>query len=226
MAGSSTPARVRITAGSGTVVVVGESRDDIDVEGARGSVAGGEMRIDSASGSFTVRVPVGTDIVVGAGSGNVTLDGPLGAVSVTTDSADVQAEDVASIDARTRSGKLSVDVSRGPVRMKTKSARIQVGWVGGEVRVATVSGRIVIDEARGTVSTKTVSGAIDVFVTGRSAVTVETVSGRIRVSVPEGVKPEVRHRSVSGRRRVEIETGDDLSIVARSISGDITVSAA
>ena len=219
-------ARVRITAGSGDVYVVGETRDDIDVDGADVEMAGLETEVRGGSDDFTVRVPTGTDVVVGSASGDVSLDGPLGAVSVTTESADIRAEEVASIDARTASGKLTVDLSHGPVRLKTKSARIDVGRIEGDARIAAVSGRISIADAHGRVSVKTVSGDIGVVVTGRAEVRVETISGTIKVAVPDGVKPAVRHRSVSGRSRVEPAAGDDVEITARSVSGDITVGVA
>ncbi len=67
------------------------------------------------------------------------------------------------------------------------------------------------------------SGDISVHVAGHAEVRVETVSGEIRVSVPQGVKPSVQHRSSSGDHRIELETGDDFVITTQSVSGDIRV---
>jgi DUF4097 and DUF4098 domain-containing protein YvlB len=220
------PERVRIAVGSGAVHVIGEARDAVAVDGAAFSVTDGETAVRGDSDSFTVRVPSGTDVIVGSRSGDITLDGVLGAVSVTTDSADVRAADVASIDARTASGQLRVEVSRGAVRLRARSATVKVGRVDGPVRVAAESGDINIDEARGAVSLKTVSGDIKVTVTGRDAVSVETVSGDMTVKVPDGVKPDVRPRSVSGKHRISVDAGDDLVIVTRSVSGDVVVGVA
>jgi DUF4097 and DUF4098 domain-containing protein YvlB len=218
--------RVRITAGSGRVSVIGESRDTIDVDGAPRESEAGETVVRGRSGSLVVRVPAGTDVVVGSTSGGIDLDGPLGAVSVTTTSASVHAADVASIDARTSSGDLRVDQCRGPMRLTTTSARIGVGRVDGEARLATTSGKIEVASANAGVSAKTVSGTINVHVDGREPVQVETVSGKITVTVPDGVRPTVRHRTVSGKRRVEPDTGDDLVISARTVSGKVTVGVA
>jgi DUF4097 and DUF4098 domain-containing protein YvlB len=215
--------RVRITVGSGRVRVIGESRDDVAVEGAQSSDSGGEIQVRGGSGSVTVRVPTGTDVMVGSGSGNVAFTGPLGAVSVTTGSAGVEAEDVASIDARTASGKLTVDASRGSVRLRTKSARVRVGRADGAVHISNVSGKVEIREARDSVSIKTVSGSTDVVVTGTGEVGVETVSGKITVHVPEGTHPDVRLQTVSGKKRIKCTTGDAFVISGRSISGSITV---
>jgi DUF4097 and DUF4098 domain-containing protein YvlB len=217
------PARVRVTVNSGDVVVIGEPRDDIDVEGARSETVDGELVVKGKSKNCTVRVPSGTDVVVGSNSGDVRLEGLLGEVSVTTVSASVDAEDVASIDARTVSGRLRVEESRGPARLKTKSALIHVGRVAGDVRIANLSGRVEVEEAQSSVGLKTVSGSVEVHVTGREPVKVENVSGSITITVPAGTRPSVRHKSVSGKRRVDVEEGDDLEIVARSISGSIAV---
>lgn len=215
--------RVRVTVGSGRVRVIGESRDDVAAEGAQLSGSGAEILVRGGSDSVTVRVPTGTDVVVGSGSGNVTFTGLLGAVSVTTGSADVEAEDVASIDARTSSGKLTVDASRGSVRLRTKSARVRVGRADGDVHIGSVSSKIQIREARDSVSIKTVSGDIDVVVTGTGAVGVESISGKITVHVPDGTRPDVQLRTMSGKKRVRCPTGDAFVITGRSISGDITV---
>jgi DUF4097 and DUF4098 domain-containing protein YvlB len=220
---SPTAPRVRVTVSSGDVVVIGEPRDGIDVEGGRTEAAADEVVVKGGSDDCTVRVPSGTDVVVGSNSGDVTLEGLLGAVSVTTVSASVDAEDVASIDARTVSGKLRVEESRGDVRLKTKSALVHVGRAVGDVRIANLSGRVEVDEAQASVSVKTVSGSVELHVTGRAPVRAESVSGHITITVPAGTRPSVRQKSVSGKRRVEVEAGTDPEITTRSVSGRLTV---
>jgi DUF4097 and DUF4098 domain-containing protein YvlB len=216
--------RVRITVGSGRVEVISEARDAIAVEGAT-ATTGGELEtvVRGGSDSFRVRVPIGTDVVVGSESGDVVLAGRFGAVSITTSSADVRVEEVGSIDARSHSGKLEVELSHGPVRLGSQSATIRIGRAEGEVRIASDSGRIEIAAAAASVAAKTVSGTIVVTATGAGPLRLETVSGTIEVSVPDGVRPNVRHRSVSGQLDLDVETGDDLEITARSVSGDLTV---
>jgi DUF4097 and DUF4098 domain-containing protein YvlB len=218
--------RVRITVKSGRVSVVGEARDDIDTNGAPQATEDDETVVRGGSRSLVVRVPAGTDVVVGSSSGDIELDGPLGAVSVTTTSADVRADTVGSIDARTISGKLRVAHCQGALRLKTKSADVRVGRVDGEVRIASISGKVEIESANSSVSARTVSGEIRVHVDGKAPVRVETVSGKIVVKLPDGVRPTVEHRSVSGKRRVEPEAGDDLVISARSVSGNFKVEVA
>jgi DUF4097 and DUF4098 domain-containing protein YvlB len=224
--------RVRITVGSGRVEVTAEPRADVAVDRASVTVTepdgGGpsETVVRGGSDSFTVRVPEGTDVVIGSSSGDVALDGSFGAVSVTTDSADVKIDRVASVDARSRSGRVDVEHSRGPVRMRSQSAKVRVGRAEGEARVATVSGTVTIGAAAGAVSAKTVSGAINVLVDGPGPVGVETVSGTITVELPTGARPHVRHRSISGKLKLDLERGDDLDVTTRTISGNVRVRAA
>jgi DUF4097 and DUF4098 domain-containing protein YvlB len=218
-----TAGRVRVTVSSGDVVVIGEPRDEVDVEGARSEAADGEIVVKGGSDDCTVRVPSGTDVVVGSNSGDVMLEGLLGAVSVTTVSASVDAEDVGSIDARTISGRLQVEECRGTARLKTKSARVKVGRVAGDIRVATLSGRVEIEEAQASASLKTVSGSIGVHVTGHEPVRAESVSGSINITVPAGTRPSVHQKSMSGKRRVDVDTGTDLEIATKTVSGSSTV---
>jgi DUF4097 and DUF4098 domain-containing protein YvlB len=215
--------RVRITVRSGRLRVSGETRDDLDVEGARVSGEGPEVEFKVGSKPVTARVPATTEIIVGSHSGDVSFTGAVGAVRVTTASADVDAEDVASIDARSTSGRLRVGRSRGSLRLKTTSANVRVDRVDGEVKVASISATVEIRAAHGPVAIKTVSGDIDVTVDGTAAVLLESVSGSITVRVPDGRRPDVRVKTISGKKRVEVESGNDFQLGLRSVSGTLTV---
>jgi DUF4097 and DUF4098 domain-containing protein YvlB len=219
-------AQVRITVASARVVVRGEDRTDVAVDGADRSGTDGDVVVEGGSQAVTVLVPTGTDVVVGSESGTVALEGELGSVRVTTSSGAVEAHDVGAIDARTASGRLAVRTSRGPVRLTTRSARIDVGRADGPVTASTTSGRLQVGEARAGASLRSVSGRVELGVSGTGEVDVETVSGRVDIAVRGGGRPEVQLRSNSGRRRIECETGTDFPIRARTVSGRITVTKA
>lgn len=205
--------------------VIGEARPDVTAEGASIVDRDGQREVRCGSKTIEVRVPVGTDLVVGTSSGDVELRGDLGHVGVTTMSGDVTAEQVSSIDARTRSGRVEVQTSSGAVRLKTGSASIRVDRAAAEVRVASVSGQVQIKEAQSLASVRTVSGNVELGLIGAGEALVETVSGTMRITVPAGVHPAARLKSVSGARRVECDPGDDMAITARSVSGDLLVTA-
>lgn len=219
------PDALRILSASGRVRVIGEARSDVTAEGAPVVDLPDGQEVRASTKKVEVRVPVGTDLVVGTASGDVELRGELGDVRVTTASGDVQAEQVASIDARTKSGRVELRTSRGDVRVKTSSSSIRVDAAGGEVRVASVSGKVSIKQTSGLASVRTVSGNIELGVTGTGDTLVETVSGKVRITVPAAVRPAARLQSISGKRRCECTAGDDVDISARSVSGDLLVTA-
>jgi DUF4097 and DUF4098 domain-containing protein YvlB len=217
--------RVKVTARSGRVRITGEARDDLAVEGASVSGSGAEIEVKGGSDAMDLRVPGTTEVIVGAGSGDVTISGTVGPVRITTASADVDADDVAAIDARTTSGRLRVQRCRGDLRLKTTSANVRVGNVDGEVLVSSVSAKIEIGETHGPVAVKNVSGSIEVTVDGTAPVKVETVSGKIVVRVTGGRRPELQLSVGSGNERVEVEPGTDFVLQGRTVSGSITVEA-
>jgi DUF4097 and DUF4098 domain-containing protein YvlB len=216
---------VRITSQSGRVRVIGEGRADVTADGALIAGDEGQREVQSRSKKIEVRVPTGTDLVVGTSSADVELRGDLGHVGITTVSGDITVERVASIDARTKSGRVEVQGSPGAVRVKTGSSSIHVDHAAGEVRVASVSGKVMINDAQALASVRTVSGTIELGLSAAGGALVETVSGTVRITVPAGVRPAARLKTVSGKRRVECDAGDDVDITARSVSGDLLVTA-
>jgi DUF4097 and DUF4098 domain-containing protein YvlB len=219
-------AKLRVTIGSGKVRIVGEVREAVEVKGATATALGADTIVQAGSRDVKARVPAGTDIVVGCRSGDIVLEGVLGAVVVTTSSGDIRAETVGSIDARTVSGDVRVKLSYGPARLRTESGKVRVGRVEGETRVATSSGTITIRDAAGAVTAQTTSGDIKAAVNGGEMVGVETLSGKITIKLPPGVRPEVQHRAGSGTTKVKVEEGTDLVISARTTSGNLVVETA
>jgi DUF4097 and DUF4098 domain-containing protein YvlB len=219
------PDAVRITSRSGRVRVIGEARTDVTADGDLVGDENGAREVRAGSHATEVRVPIGTDLVVGTSSGDVELHGELGHVGVTTATGSLTVEQVTSIDARTKSGRVAVGASAGPVRVKTGSSSIRVDRAAGEVRVASVSGTVRIVEAAGPASVRTVSGTVELGLGRASEAMVETVSGTVRITVPAGVRAAAHLKSVSGTRQVECAAGDDVDITARSVSGNLLVTA-
>lgn len=224
-------AELRINTSSGKVVVVAEERENVLVEAGVRSPddierdATGRMRIASARGGsadLELRCPAGTDLVVGTLSGHIELRGHFGAVRVNTVSGDIGAEAADEFDVRSISGHIRVDTCAGDCLLRTKSGRTEVGKAR-DVHISSISGKIRIDETTGTVRAQTVSGNVEVGTERDGDVAVQTMSGSVRVAVPEGVRPQTRLRSLSGRPRSDCEEGSDCQIAVRSLSGKIEV---
>ena len=123
---------VRISSRSNRVEVVAEARGDVEVDGqARVSESGSQTTIDKVRSRLVVRVPLDTDVVVGVTSARVVVTGRAGRVAVTSESGRVQVEAAASVDIRSRSGRIEVGRVQGECRLRSSSGRVQVGSCGG-----------------------------------------------------------------------------------------------
>lgn len=211
---------VRLSTGSDRVKVVVEARLDVAVEGtARIQVDGDRTTVDRSESRITVRVPTGTELVIGTTSARVEVTGSVGAVSVVTDSGRIEIDEAESVDARTTSARITVGSVVGECRVRSVSGRVEIGSCGG-ADVATTSGRIDLTHVTGPVRAHCVSGRIEIELDAAHDVDAETVSGRIEVSLPTEV--QVYRSDEPGV--VAAPEGCDCTVRASSLSGRIQVS--
>jgi DUF4097 and DUF4098 domain-containing protein YvlB len=211
---------VRISTTSGSINVVAEAGlTTIQSTTAPLVAEGSSTTFDGGSSRVKVRVPEGTDLVVGATSGRVRIEGRVGSVSAVTTSGRVSIADAGSVDVRTKSGRIDVGRTMSECRAVASSGRVEVGRCG-EADVTARSGRIVLKEVHGTARAHCVSGRVDISMGAAYDVDAETVSGRIVVSLPPSVRPQI----VSSSGDV-VDSGDayDCVVVARSGSGRVDV---
>lgn len=216
---------------SGSVRVIAEERDDVNIE--HGAPSEDRIHIDatgrislksakSGSANLELHCPTGSDINIGAISGAVELVGQFGAVAITSISGHVKVERAESLDVRCVSGSIEIGSCSGECRLQTKSGTTTV-QSAGDTLASTISGRIQLERATGNVKMRTVSGSIDIGLEGKGDLAVETMSGHVRVEVPSGVHPSTRLKSLTGRPKSKCEEGNDCRISVRSLSGRIEV---
>jgi len=211
---------VRISSVSDRVRIIAENRNDITVDGdARIQVDGDRTTVDHVKSRLTVRVPLGTDVVIGTTSGRVEVAGAVGAASVVTESGRIEIEEAASLDARTTSARVQVGRVSGRCRVRNKSGRVEVGACGG-ADVATKSGRIDLQHVTGPVEAHCVSGRIEIRLDTSANVDAETVSGRISVHLPDAARP---HRVEGPMVFGDPPDGCDCTVRAASVSGRVEV---
>ncbi|HUS42689.1 MAG TPA: DUF4097 family beta strand repeat-containing protein [Ilumatobacteraceae bacterium] len=211
---------VRITTNSGAVHVTAEG-DRTECWSNVDALDGSPLTIDGGSSNVEVRVPDGTDLVIGSTSGTVTVDGRVGALSVLTTSGRISIDHAASVDARSTSGRVEVGHADGSCRVVSTSGRVEIGRCGA-ADATSGSGRIVLADVHGSVRANCTSGKIVVGVAGAHDVRAETVSGRIEVSYPAEVRPLV---TSSVADLAATTSSHDCTVVARSGSGRVVVSA-
>ena len=195
---------VQISNTSGSVVVTGWNRNEVEVTGELGE---GTENLEFVTSGKLTRIKVvlprkshssdDTDLIVRVPSGS--------GVSVNTVSADIQVQGV-----------------RGAQRLQTVSADIETAAAGEDVECKTVSGDITVSGhgAAGLVTITTVSGDAQVQnVAGE--VNGNTVSGNFDFDL--GQTTRSRLRSTSGDLTVKGKLTSDARLDAESISGDIRV---
>lgn len=200
--------RLRLLTGSGSVSVIAEERDDIEVEppDRHSQLKDEVLEIHSKSGSVRVRCPVGTRISVGVISGSVRLEGTFGSVKVSA-----------------ISGSIHVDSATGDVDIRSVSGSLSVGRCGGECTLNTKSGRISVGHVEKAIHAATISGTVELSTAGQGDVEVRTISGGVTVRVSQGRHPHPKFRTLSGRIRCDCPEGDDFDIKATTLSGSIEI---
>src|SRR3990170_8878073 len=76
--------RLKLLSGSGSIHVIAEDRDDVEIDQPRAHVEDKDhvLEVHSKSGSVTARCPTGTRVYVGVISGSVRLEGTFASVKV------------------------------------------------------------------------------------------------------------------------------------------------
>jgi hypothetical protein len=215
--------RLRISASAGRVTVTAEARDDLLVErgGAPQAAADGTVEVGATrfADSVVVHCPSGTDVMIGTHSGRVDLRGQFGSVGITSLSGSMRVEAVTAADLRTVSGSVEVEQCAGRCRISTKSGRITVGSTG-DAELSTISGRMRVGGVSGAAQLRSVSGVVEVASAGHGPLQVGTVSGKITISLPAGVRPHVRSTGLV-RLKNTFEPGDDVLVDVAAISGSV-----
>jgi hypothetical protein len=103
------------------------------------------------------------------------------------------------------------------------SGRVEVDRCGS-ADAASGSGQVVLADAHGKVRATSTSGRVRVAVAGAHDVEAETVSGRIEISYPVGVRPLVVAPDADVADAAAAAPGHDCTVVARSGSGRVVVS--
>jgi len=223
---------LEITTRSGALVVIAEDgRVDIEVDGLEERAKRrqiwrekGRLHIRSGSGSnaLTVKCPPGTDIGAGSDSGKVELRGDFGDVKLKSSSSTISVESARSAEAKTRDGKINIAQIHGRASAGTISGSIEV-IQARSARAATVSGKIKMRRVVGSAEAMSVSGNIDIKSEGAGDISAATVSGAIKVRIPEHRAPEIKCHRKSGSLDVDCTEGKDLRITVATVSGKIKV---
>jgi DUF4097 and DUF4098 domain-containing protein YvlB len=211
---------VRISSTTGRVTVTARPDAAVSCTGSAKVVErAGDTTIEAGSGRLDVTVPEGANVLVGTRTGRVDVRGRVGHAAVVTETARVTLDRAASADVRSRSGKVEIGEVDGECRVRSASGRVAVRACG-TTDVATKSGRVTVEEVDGPARVHCVSGRISIGMASANDVDAESVSGRIEVSVPPGVRVHRSDHPDDGSTR---PADCDCTVAARSLTGRVAV---
>jgi putative adhesin len=172
--------------------------------------------------AYDVTVPRGTIVRSNSDSGETTIAGVSGRVTIRTESAAISVRDLGGeTEVTTQSGAVDADSVAGNLTVSTQSSRISARNLGAGLRVRTQSGAVEgTFRGQGTVDIGTGSSAID-LVGVNGALTASSNSGRIRVSGLPSAPWQVT--SGSGSFELDFDSNAKLTLDARSGSGSVRV---
>ena len=182
-----------------------------------------------------IRCPEGTDLECTTASADVAATGRLGEVEVKTAAGDVSVEHVAGFRMQSASGDARAASVTGEARIQTVSGDVRLGTVTGPVSATLVSGDFAIDEAQKDLAAKTVSGDQRIGAIREGQITIQSVSGDVRVGVRPGTRLKIDASSTSGDVSSELDvkdapsegsSGTEARLAAKTVSGDIEITRA
>jgi DUF4097 and DUF4098 domain-containing protein YvlB len=190
--------------------VVAQSGDEVRVEITK--ERGVLVLLRSPRVRLRVTCPVGTRVRAEVVAADLAARGRLGATTLKSVSADLDVEEV-----------------DGDLELKTVSGDAKVRRVIGSVSLNTVSGDLNVREVGGSAQGKTISGDLELDSVSNGTVTIQSVSGDVKIGVAAGAGVWMDLKSLSGDTRSELAAADgpgqgettSVEVRAKSVSGDI-----
>jgi hypothetical protein len=182
-----------------------------------------------------IRCPEGTDLDCTTASADVDASRRLGNVELKTASGDMVVEHVTGLRVQSASGDVRAATVDGEARIQTVSGDVRLGTVTGPVTATLVSGDFTIDDAQTDLSAKTVSGDQRIDAIRQGKITLQAVSGDVRIGVRPGTRLHIDANSVSGDVSSELDvkdapseapSGSEAQLQVKTVSGDIEITRA
>jgi Putative adhesin len=209
---------------SGSVVIRARPVARPEVLSGRAEIQPDGVVRAGATGRIEIACPEGSDVVIGSSSGRVECHGRLGRVAVTGRSGRISIDEAREVDVRSASGRVVIGRCEGLCRVAVVSGAVMIGSAGS-IEATVTSGRLEVD-AVGDAQVHSVSGRVVLGLVRTGSVDVSTMSGRVSVSLPAGVQPDLQLASRSGRVQSDVLPGSDGRVTIKSFSGSIRVSRA
>lgn len=199
--------------------------------------------------NLTIELPSGSHVSGDSDMGDFSAEGRLGDCTFKSAMGHIRLGDVASLDASTAMGDVTIGSVAGNASIDTGSGEVRIGRIGGSGQVKNsngantigeVSGPLVVRAANGSVSVdrphasvtvKTANGHINVGEATSGEVVLETASGEISVGIRKGTAAWLDVDTRCGTVHNHLEPSDGpkqsestVDLRARTSNGDIVIS--
>ncbi|MFV1990135.1 MAG: hypothetical protein ACC652_05295 [Acidimicrobiales bacterium] len=215
------PQTLRISSGNVRVLVEALDIEEIDVTGhsAIEIPDGIEIR---PTGPCEVRVPIGTNVIVGSANGDIETRGQLGRVAVSSDNGHITIECADEIDIRNANGEIKIGDCRGECRVHTTNAKVSLE-LAGSADLTTKNGHIDCQCVTGDATIRSVNGHVSLGVEGGGDVDVEVINAQVDVEIPSHCCPHVTTESCCDHVDAPVTAGTDFEIAVKSANGQVSV---
>jgi DUF4097 and DUF4098 domain-containing protein YvlB len=214
---------VEISNTSGSVVVTGWDRNEVEITGELGD---GTERLDFTKGDKVTRIKVvlpsrsydvdDTDLIVKVPAGST--------LSVNTVSADLSAQGVRGLQRlQSVSGNVRTEASGEDIECRTVSGDVEIQGSGkkGLVSITTVSGDVRANKVAGEVNGSTVSGDFTLGVGETTRSRLRSTSGDLSVTGQLAPDARVDIESISGDVRLDLTGSIGAEFEVSSFNGEI-----
>jgi len=203
---------------------------EVSCDGSRLEVRVPKRKLREASLQMRVLVPAASSARIRTASADISCTGPLGALEVKTASGDVRVQDTCdAASVTTASGDIRLGDVLGALELQTASGDISAEAIGGRAAVTTASGDVRVASVAHDARFRTASGDVTVGCAYEGDLSVNGVSGDVRIGVGSGVGAWLDLVTVTGDSKCTLaaegegEAGANLRISCRTVSGDILV---
>lgn len=219
-------AQVEILIVTGTIKVVGTSKNEVRVKGTRS----GDAQLVIARSAERPRIHFGLRHPHRGDEPRVSLDAdlevqvPQGAsVRVHTVTAPIDVRGVAgSIHAESTNGAITIAGSPAEVDARTVSGAVDVNGAVPHARVRSVSGSVRLRGGRGSIDVRTVSGECSVVAAGDlNELDVHTISSDVTVDAPVAAGAQIAVKAHSGRVVVKLPSSVNADVELRTHAGSL-----